>query len=189
MELGLRQCWSDLCRRRYRFRQAVGGVFGVFLIVVARPAWWSFAVGSALIVPGVMLRLWAAGHVRKNQDLETHGPYAFVRHPQYLGNCLLAAGFCFASGHFWAVGIWALLFYLFYVPAIRREDDKLRRRFEEPWHKWYEKTPAIVPTHWPETNPGLHLPDWSTLQALRNGEPIWLILILLSLLSIYFRLK
>ena len=116
MKLGLKRFWHDLSRRRYHFRQAVGGAFGVFLVAFASPALWSFAVGSALIVPGVMLRLWAAGHVRKNQYLETHGPYAFVRHPQYLGNCLLAAGFCFASGHVWAVAVWALVFYLFLHP-------------------------------------------------------------------------
>ena len=188
LELGLRQFRHDLRRRRYRFRQAVGGVLGAFLVVLARPTWWSFAVGAALITVGAMVRLWAAGHIRKSQHLETHGPYAVVRHPQYLGNSLLAIGLCLAAGHPWAVGIWAVIFYLFYVPAIRREDDKLRRRFRESWQRWYEKTPTIVPTRLPTPNPGLHLLDWSPLQALRNGELIWIALILVGVLSMYLSL-
>jgi len=133
VELGLRRFVDDVRSKRHRFRQAMGGVFGAFLVVLARPAWWGFIVGVALVCGGALVRLWAAGHVRKNEVLETHGPYAFVRHPQYLGNCLIAVGWCAACGHPWAVCIWAVLFYLFYVPAIRREDDKLRRRFGEAW--------------------------------------------------------
>jgi len=142
-------------------------------------------VGACLAAAGALVRLWAAGHLRKDQALATDGPYAFVRHPQYLGNCLLATGFCVAAGHPWAIAVWAAIFYLFYVPAIRREDARLKKRFSESWHEWRQKTPAVVPTRWPSSNPGARLLGWSPLQALRNGEPGWLALILAGLLAIH----
>ena len=184
MKIGLKRFVRDLRRKRYRFRQVVGGAFVAFLVVLARPVWWGFAPGVCLVAAGALVRLWAAGHVRKDQVLATDGPYAFVRHPQYLGNCLLAAGFCLAAGHPWAIAVWAALFYLFYAPAIRREDSRLRTRFGEPWQDWYQETPAVVPTRWPSRNPGLRLFEWSALQALRNGEPGWLALIVAGLLAI-----
>ena len=188
MKLGLKEFVHDVRSERYRFRQGIGGAFGAFLVVLAQPIWWGFTVGVVLVFGGALLRLWAAGRIRKSQVLEIHGPYAFVRHPQYLGNCLIAVGWCFACGYPWAVCIWAAIFYLFYIPAIRREDDKLRRRFGEVWQMWHERTPAIVPAHWPAVNPDARPMGWSLVQAIRNGEPIWLILMLIGLLFIYLRL-
>ena len=173
MEFGLRQFGRDLLQRRYRFRQFAGGVFAGCTVMEASPRAVAFCVGLPLVVLGALVRMWAAGHVRKSKELATHGPYAFVRHPQYLGNSLLAVGLSVASGHPWGIAVWLLVLWLFYIPAIRREDDKLRRRFGESWEKWAKKAPAVVPTGWPQSNPGVHLSDWSPLQAVRNGEPIW----------------
>jgi protein-S-isoprenylcysteine O-methyltransferase Ste14 len=144
-----------------------------------------FWVGAGSGTVGLLVRLWAAGHVRKSRKLATHGPYAFVRHPQYLGNTLLAVGLSLASGYPWAIGLWCVLFWLLYVPAIKREDDKLRRRFGQSWEKWADRTPAVLPVRRPSSNPGLHLEDWSFWQAIRNGEPAWLALSVGALLYLY----
>ncbi|MBS3761665.1 MAG: isoprenylcysteine carboxylmethyltransferase family protein [Planctomycetes bacterium] len=130
-----------------------------------------------MCILGNIVRLWAAGHVRKSKELERHGPYAFVRHPQYLGNSLIAIGLSLAAGLPLAILIWVALFLGFYVPAIRREDAKLHRRFDEDWEKWAARTPAVVPLHGAPDNPGVHAAEWSLLQALKNGEPAWLITI------------
>ncbi len=185
MEIGLKRFWSDLRGRRHRFRQAVGAMFFAFLACLADPTARGLAVGAVLVVAGVLVRSWAAGHVRKDKVLETHGPYAFVRHPQYLGNMLLALGLCTASGLPWSFAVWAAVWVLFYVPAVGREDRRLLNRFGDQWTEWRAKTPAIVPLRWPRPNPGLHLRDWSVRQWARNGEPIWLTLFLLALASMY----
>ena len=187
MEVGWRRFWNDLRRKRYRFRQAMGGAFSALLVILAQPKAWAFPVGLALIAAGALVRLWAAGHVHKNEVLATDGPYAFVRHPQYLGNCILALGFSLASGLLWAIAAWAVLFYLFYVPAIRREDDKLHRRFGQAWESWRAKTPAVLPTRWPGPGADMRLKDWSVLQSIRNGEPIWLTLMTAAVVSFYLR--
>lgn len=148
-------------------------VFAVCLVLLASPTRPLFYVGAGLVCLGALVRLWAAGHVWKSKELATHGPYAVVRHPQYLGNTLLAVGLCLASGHWWAVAVWALILWLLYLPAIGREDEKLKRHFGEAWEKWAQKPPALLPIGWPHSNRGLHLADWSLWQSVRNGEPVW----------------
>jgi uncharacterized membrane protein len=104
-----------------------------------------------------------------------------VRHPQYLGNSLLAFGFCVASGHWWLIAVWFLIFWLFYLPAIEREDGKLRRRFGEAWADWAEKTPAVVPVRWPGFRLKANTGEWSFLLAIRNGELVWMICVVAAL--------
>jgi len=186
VKVGLGQFVRDLHSRRYRFRQATGVAFGVCLVVLARPAGWGGPIGLGLLIVGALVRLWAAGHVVKSRRLATHGPYAFVRHPQYLGNTLVAVGLCLATGHPAAIGIWAAILYLLYVPAIRREDAKLAKRFGAEWLDWRRRTPAVVPSRWPSLNPGLHLKDWSAGQALRNGEFIWIFLLACGVSYLYW---
>jgi len=184
----MRQFGNDLRNRRYRYRQFVGGVFILFLALYASPGAPGFWVGASLGTLGLLIRLWAAGHVRKNMELATDGPYAFVRHPQYLGNSLIAVGASVASGHPWAIAAWALIFWLFYVPAIRREDAKLNRRFGASWCRWAVRTPAVVPTQWPSPHSELHLGQWSLVKTLRNGEPVWTLGVTTAMVSMLGRL-
>ena len=53
---------------------------------------WSLA----LVLPGLWLRGYAAGYVKKNRELTLTGPYAHTRNPLYLGSMLIAAGFAVA---------------------------------------------------------------------------------------------
>ena len=187
MDLGVQRMAADLSQRRYRYRQAVGGFFAVALVILAVPSPQAFYIGAPLVVLGLSVRLWAAGHVHKNEELATTGPYALVRHPQYLGNNLLALGLCIASGVYLAIAVWALLFWLFYVPAIRREDEKLRRRFEDQWVPWAEHTPAVFPRPRLSLGGGAER-NWSLRQAVFNGEPIWFAGMVVALALIYLRI-
>src|SRR5437870_5215429 len=36
-----------------------------------------------LVIPGLWLRAYASGYVKKNQELTTTGPYAYTRNPLY----------------------------------------------------------------------------------------------------------
>lgn len=177
MKVDLTQIWHDLKARRYRFRQPLGGAYAIALLLLAEPGWWGLVIGSVLCVLGSGLRFWAAGYICKSKVLETRGPYSLVRHPQYLGNSLIGIGAAVASGRLWGIAVWVLLFILFYLPAIEREDDKLHRRFGETWRKWREKTPAVIPLRLSRLSSGLRLSEWSVVQAARNGEPVWLVCI------------
>ena len=45
------------------------------------------------MLAGGAVRVWAAGYLFKTHELAMWGPYAYVRHPLYLGRLLLLCGF------------------------------------------------------------------------------------------------
>ena len=86
---------------------------------------------SLVMFPGLLLRGLASGHVQKDKQLTTSGPYAYTRNPLYLGSLMLAAGFAIAARSWWIVGILILMFALIYVPVIAGEERFLRQTFPE----------------------------------------------------------
>src|ERR1700691_683223 len=94
---------------------------------VPQPA--AVAWSLALVLPGLWLRGYAAGYVKKNQELTQTGPYAHTRNPLYLGSMLIAGGFAVALLS-WAVALVLTVgFALIYVPVIASEERFLRVAF------------------------------------------------------------
>ncbi len=163
---------------RLRYHEASRQGFGFLLVLVctlfAVPGESRIVAGLTLAVIGQGWRIYSAGVIYKNKQLATTGAYSLVRHPLYLGNFLILAGFTLASGN-WVVALVVLFFFLFYYPAaIRYEDTKLEGLFGDDWRAWSIDIPAMFPTSvkWQE-NTGA---EWNTRQSLiRNGELIYLI--------------
>ncbi len=171
--VGFGKLVEDTLRRRHRHRQFAGIVALLVIVVLSQP-WRAPALfwpGAVLAGLGIAVRLWASGHVKKDKELATGGPYALVRHPLYLGNHLLFIGFCLASGLWWSALVWLAVTLLYYPPAIRHEDAKLKSLFGEAWQAWRALTPAIVPRL---RRPAAPLAGrWSLAQSLKaNGEPM-----------------
>ncbi|MCK4389160.1 MAG: isoprenylcysteine carboxylmethyltransferase family protein [Desulfobacterales bacterium] len=179
---GLQRFLHDLRYHRERFRQFLGIAFIILASVAGEPKEMLFVAGAALVILGIAARLWASGHIKKNKILATDGPYAYVRHPLYVGNLTLGFGFALASSLWWSLPLLIGMLLAFYPPAIRREDEKLHRRFKEEWEQWRKETQGLIPRLTPY-QPGQR-GSWSFMQSLRdNGEPI----IALFLLSwLYF---
>jgi protein-S-isoprenylcysteine O-methyltransferase Ste14 len=76
-----RRSWSKTARR---IRVPLGFLFALLYFWLARPCGRSLALGAILILPGLLVRALASGHVRKNEALATSGPYAYTRNPLYL---------------------------------------------------------------------------------------------------------
>jgi hypothetical protein len=101
---------------------------------------WSLA----LVAPGVWLRGYASGYVKKNQELTTTGPYAWVRNPLYLGSILIAAGFAVALLS-WAVALaLTVMFVAIYVPVIASEERFLRATFPG-FDAYCRQVPRLIP--------------------------------------------
>jgi protein-S-isoprenylcysteine O-methyltransferase Ste14 len=115
-------------------------VFGWFSHPNPRSLIWSCPVSLA----GLALRAWAAGHLAKNEQLATGGPYAYLRNPLYLGTLLVAAGLSIASRSAGLALLFALIFLLVYLPVIELEEQHLRRLFPE-YARYAEQVPAFVP--------------------------------------------
>src|ERR1700679_1684832 len=79
-------------------RVPLGVVVAAVFLVFAAPSWRSLEWSLLLVVPGVWLRGYAAGYVKKNAELTVTGPYAYTRNPLYLGSISIAFGFAVAAG-------------------------------------------------------------------------------------------
>lgn len=118
--------WSRIATR---FRVPLGFLFAAGYLWLAKPGWLLIGAGSAVVAAGVAVRAAASGHIRKNAELATTGPYAYVRNPLYLGSILIAIGFIVAARSWW-IGLGALLMFLaIYMPVIQAEEEYLRSVF------------------------------------------------------------
>ena len=137
--------WSRVARR---IRVPLGFAFALFYFWLAHPSWKSIALGAVLIVPGLLVRALASGHVRKNEALATSGPYAYTRNPLYLGSLLIGIGFAIAARSWWVGGVLVLMLFLVYLPVIRDEENFLRGKFPE-FDEYAQKVPRMVPRFTP----------------------------------------
>ena len=117
----------------------------------------ALVLGSLLYFSGLTLVLWGrlalaqmynvssslGVQLYADHQLITHGPFALVRHPMYLGVLLTSVG-----------GIllyrtWTFLFVLLHFPALliraRREEWALAAEFDEQWAEYCHRVPAWLP--------------------------------------------
>jgi hypothetical protein len=118
-------------------------VAAVFLIC-ARPTWRTLAWSLLLVGPGLWLRGYAAGYVKKNAELTRSGPYAYTRNPLYLGSMSIAFGFAVAAGRWWLGLLLAVLFLAIYVPTILSEEAFLRATFAG-FDAYAQRVPRLLP--------------------------------------------
>jgi len=136
-----RWSWGRVARR---IRVPLGFLFAAFYLWRARPDGWSLALGAAVAALGLFLRAMASGHVKKNEELATTGPYALCRNPLYLGSIIIAIGFAIASRDLWVAIVIVLLFATIYVPVIRSEEAFLRQHFAE-YEDYARHVPRLLP--------------------------------------------
>ena len=133
--------WSRVARR---IRVPLGFVFAIFYWWRARPTWTFLLAGALIASLGIALRTVASGHVKKNQELATSGPYAYVRNPLYLGSMVLAAGFAVAARDLWVAIAMVAMFVLIYVPVIGDEETFLRKQFPG-YDEYARRVPGLLP--------------------------------------------
>ena len=114
-----------------------------FFLAQARP--WTLIVGGLVALPGLALRAWAMGHLRKNDALATTGPYAYTRNPLYLGSFVIGLGFTIAAGRLILGLIFAALFLGIYVPVMRVETRTLAELFGKDYRDYAAAVPLFLP--------------------------------------------
>jgi protein-S-isoprenylcysteine O-methyltransferase Ste14 len=133
--------WSRVARR---IRVPLGFIFAALYIWLAHPAWWSIAIGAGISLLGVLIRALASGHVRKNEELTTTGPYGYTRNPLYLGSIVIAIGFAIAARSLWIGVVLVMLFLAIYLPVIRSEEEFLRSKFPN-FDEYVARVPRLIP--------------------------------------------
>ena len=115
---------------------------------------WSFWIGAAVTVAGLLFAVWARLHLGTNwsrsvtikqaHELITTGPYSLVRHPIYTG---ILTGFLGTAIALSEVRGFIGLFLIFLVlwAKLRMEEEWMRSQFGETYAAYAYQTSALVP--------------------------------------------
>ena len=128
-----------------RWRVPLGFVCAAAFLFFARPTPKALLIGASISLLGLALRAWATGHIRKNAQLATSGPYAYTRNPLYLGSFLLGLGFTVASGRLLLGLLFAALFLGIYLPVMRVEASTMAGLFSREYDVYRRSVPLFFP--------------------------------------------
>jgi protein-S-isoprenylcysteine O-methyltransferase Ste14 len=144
---------------------ASAGYFGLcvrlwrpFPLILSQPARiLALILGALLYFPGLALVLWGrltlaqmynvsssfGAQLYAGHRLVTHGPFALMRHPMYLGILLTGAGGLLLYR------TWTFVFVLLHFPALliraRREEQALAAEFGRQWEGYCQRVPTWLP--------------------------------------------
>lgn len=127
------------------------------ILIWAEPSPASLAGGWALALSGEGVRIWAVRHAGgatrttgkpgAGAELITHGPFAYVRNPLYLGNFLLSLGLCLMAWAWmpWMLLLFVALFGVQYSLIVSLEEERLRQHFGQIYEKYLQAVPRFIP--------------------------------------------
>ena len=121
-------------------------------VLLARPTAGSLAAGALFVCIGEAIRIWAAGHLLRKQELTTSGPYAYVRDPLYLGRLFLIIGFCIMG---WGYCLLLLpvalgIFFYNYLPRkYAKEMAWLEELFGDAYRDYAAQVRSLIPRRTP----------------------------------------
>lgn len=134
---------------------------------------WHFAWSLncfAISLAGLWVRCHTVGHAPPRtsgrntkeqvaESLNTLGLYSIVRHPLYLGNCLIVLGIVMQTCSWWLIALYATSFALYYERIMFTEEMFLRNKFGREFIEWGNHTPAFIPSirQWTKVNRPM---DW-----------------------------
>jgi protein-S-isoprenylcysteine O-methyltransferase Ste14 len=144
--------WQRIARR---IRVPLGFLTGALYLFdlwhrASLPA--AVALSLVFVLPGLLLRAYASGYVRKNRELTVTGPYAYTRNPLYLGSILIAAGFALALQSWPIALVLAIGFAAIYIPVIASEERFLRSTFPG-FEAYSQAVPRLIPRLTPARQP------------------------------------
>lgn len=148
----------SVLRRIARLRVTIGFACGVLAIWLAHPTRATLIAGAAVALAGEAVRIWAAGHLEKGREVTSSGPYAFTRHPLYLGSTLIGIGLGYASASV-VVAVMVIAYLgITLTAAVRTEEAHLTDKFGEAY-----------PAYRAGTSEGVRR-RFSVARAVRNRE-------------------
>jgi protein-S-isoprenylcysteine O-methyltransferase Ste14 len=157
----------------------------VLLVVFAKPQFSGVLIGMVLIFLGEGIRIWAAGHLQKNEALTVTGPYAYVKNPLYIGSILITAGFCIMADNIYILAAAFFMFCFHYIPYKKKvEGDRLRKIFGSQYEDYDEKVPEYLPRRTPYSDKRVF---WQFKWFIENSEEGILLIVLAGILLVLSR--
>ena len=184
---------SPRASKKPTWRKVAVYISGLLLVSLADPRLPTFAIGCVLVLVAWLVRLWAFGHLAKNELMVTTGPYAHCRNPAYFGSFLALLGVALAAGNWESprgLAVWGfaallcVVFFVFYLPRkMQREYPRLQALFGEQ----VDRHAAHVPDFWPQLRPwrsgDTRRFRWS--QVRENHEISWGVVLTLLMIAIW----
>ena len=118
-----------MLRRIARLRVTIGFLSAIVVLWLAHPTGRSLAVGATIAALGEAIRIWAAGHLEKGREVTMSGPYAFTRHPLYLGSVIIGIGLAVAASSLVVAGLVLAYLAITLTAAIATEEAHLTEKF------------------------------------------------------------
>lgn len=150
----------------WRLRVHIAYLLMILIAVDATPLYPYFAVGTAMIVVGILIRAWASGIVKKDEELAVEGPYSLCRNPLYVGNFLIGYGMCVLNTQWWSFAVLTAYFLLIYPFTIRKETRKLSNFFGDEFETYRREVPLFFPRLTPYETIG----GWSPRQYFVDNK-------------------
>ena len=127
-----------------RLRVPTGLLLAAAFVWLSQPVLPTLLFGFPVAILGLAVRAWAAGHLRKNQQLTVSGPYAFVRNPLYVGTLLTAIGCTIAAAQPYLAACIGVVFLFVYLPVMEQEEQHLAKLFPE-FDAYARRVPQLFP--------------------------------------------
>jgi protein-S-isoprenylcysteine O-methyltransferase Ste14 len=116
--------------------------------------WELFCLGISSA--GLAIRVMTVGYVPRGtsgrntrrqvaDNLNTTGMYSVVRHPLYVGNFLMWLGISLLFHLWWFTLLITLIFWVYYEKIMYAEEEFLKKKFDQQFLSWAEKTPLFIP--------------------------------------------
>jgi len=128
-----------------KIRLYTGYLFGLFILLLAKPTVLSYGIGLFVVLLGEVIRTWAAGYLVKDELLVKDGPYRLVRNPLYLGSFLIGLGAVIIGHSLLLLFAFILLFLGAYLPTIFREEKFLAQKFTADYSDYQKTVPSFFP--------------------------------------------
>lgn len=187
--------WHERLRqRRITLRKIALYAVVAAIVVLSSPTAPTFILGCLLVATGLALRIWTFGHLEKNEDMITTGPFAHSRNPAYLGSFLIFSGFVLAAGDpasiagiaIWVAGLAMLAVFFFqYLPRkYAREYPRLEKAFPEGFKAHAANVPDFFPRLTPWRSGDTRSFSWACVTA--NHELWWTILLSAGMALLWF---
>jgi protein-S-isoprenylcysteine O-methyltransferase Ste14 len=170
---------ESLKSMKTRHLKTIGLIAGCLAaVVLASPTKTSLITGGIIVVIGELIRLWATGHLNRNQELTTSGPYAYVRDPLYLGRFFLIIGFSVMGWGYCLIllPVGLVIFYINYLPRkYKKEMTRLENLFGDDYRNYSAYARSLLPRLKPY--PQANKRSWSFDACWGNNREQYFILI------------
>lgn len=133
-------------------------ILGLLMLVLGKGAQiWMKDPAIFVSLLGLAIRVYAVAYSGKNTSgrntnqgqvaevLNSKGIYSISRNPLYVGNYFMWLGIAMLTCSLWFVGVFTLIFWIYYERIVFAEEAFLREKFGDVYLQWAAVTPIFIP--------------------------------------------